>query len=138
MLIESIIKREGGTHITLGGVRYSFMPDAEGRHVAQIDNPEHAAKLLAIKEGYRAIGDQEAPVEPVSVPATEPAGDEATLQPQDDAEDDGAEAECQSDDEAPAADDRDAWVAKYQEKFGRKPHGKWSIERIRAELEAMG
>lgn len=134
MLIESIIKREGGTHITLGGEKYSFMPDDQGRHVCEVKNRDHIGTLLAIREGYRLANDEK----PVDVPAdvvdevvpdvVQPVGDDV-----DDTADENGDVNGE---EAPADDDREAWVELYVEKFGRKPHHRWSIERIRTEIEA--
>jgi len=128
MRIESILRRPGGTRVTLGGVEYHFVPDADGREFCDVSNPEHAKILLAIPEGYRAA---EAPKV-----AELPKMDLTTVEPLAPAEEATTE-EAQAT-EAPATDDRDYWVEQYQARFGRKPHGKWSIERIRAELEAMG
>lgn len=128
MRIESILRRPGGTRVTLGGVEYHFVPDAEGREFCDVSNPEHAKILLSIPEGYRAA---EAP-KTVELPKM----DLTTVEPLAPAEEVTTE-EAQATEE-PATDDRDYWVEQYQVRFGRKPHGKWSIERIRAELEAMG
>lgn len=53
MLIESIIRRPKGTKIDLGRYSYHFLPDEQGRHVAEVDNETDVANLLAIKEGFR-------------------------------------------------------------------------------------
>lgn len=128
MLIESIIKREGGTHITLDGEKYSFLPDDQGRHVCEIKNRDHIGRLLAIREGYRLAGDDE----PVQLPAETVKVDQVeVVQPVDDADETSTDEAT----DAPANDDREAWVERYVEKFGRKPHYRWTIERIRAELE---
>ena len=129
MRIESILRRPGGTRVTLGGVEYHFVPDADGREFCDVSNHEHAKILLAIPEGYRAAEAHKAAELPKMMELT-------TVEPL-------APAEEATTEEAPAAeasatDDRDYWVEQYQARFGRKPHGKWSIERIRAELEAMG
>lgn len=128
MRIESILRRPGGTRVTLGGVEYHFVPDEEGREFCDVSNPEHAKILLSIPEGYRAAEVPKA----VELPKMELT----TVEPLAPAEEATAE-EAQAT-EAPATDDRDYWVEQYQARFGRKPHGRWSIERIRAELEAMG
>lgn len=52
MLIESIIKRQLGTKVTLRH-SYHFKPDQDGRHVAEVEDDADIAALLAIKEGYR-------------------------------------------------------------------------------------
>lgn len=59
MKVESLIRREGGSLVTVGGVDYRFEPDESGRHVAVVTNPEHLGKLLAIREGYRLVADAE-------------------------------------------------------------------------------
>lgn len=52
MLIESIIKREGGTTVTLDGATYKF---ALPKHVAEVADVKHATHLLSIKEGFREV-----------------------------------------------------------------------------------
>ena len=53
MLIECILKRDGGTKVELGNTTYHFAPDSEGRHVAMVADPDHIGRLLSISEGYR-------------------------------------------------------------------------------------
>ncbi len=54
MKIESIIKRPGGTRITLGAEAYHFQPDWEdGPHIAEVTDPAHIQRLLSISEGFR-------------------------------------------------------------------------------------
>lgn len=59
MLIESIIRRKGGTEISLpnsdGGVSvYSFSPlTPEGPHICEVADMDHASRLLEIKEGFK-------------------------------------------------------------------------------------
>lgn len=53
-LIESIIRRPNGTRVTLGSTNYHFKPDAAERHVAEVSEPAHVDRFLAIPEGYRA------------------------------------------------------------------------------------
>lgn len=53
MLIECILKRDGGSKVDLGGITYHFAPDSEGRHVAMVADPDHIGRLLSITEGYR-------------------------------------------------------------------------------------
>lgn len=62
MLIESLIKRQGGTHVQLEAPKasYHFKPTAEDpRHIADVTITHHAKALLRIKEGYRAVDDVE-------------------------------------------------------------------------------
>lgn len=64
IIIESKIQRKGGTLVDLDGTTYHFTPDAKGRHVAVVSNPEHIAKFLQIPEGYRML--VAAPATPVA------------------------------------------------------------------------
>ena len=52
MLIESIIQRPMGTKVELRQT-YFFLPDADGRHVAEVEDEADIATLLGIKEGFR-------------------------------------------------------------------------------------
>ena len=57
MLIESLIRRKGGSTVTLGSnpVRtYKFVPTPpDPRHLADVTNEDDIGTLLAIKEGFR-------------------------------------------------------------------------------------
>lgn len=91
MKIESIIKRNPPTSITLGDTAYQFEPDSEGRHVCEVTDQQHLARLLSIPEGYRLVLDgphQPAPHQPQQ-PTLQPS--QPTFQPTDD--DDGEEGE---------------------------------------------
>lgn len=68
-LIESILRRAGGTIVTLGSTSYHFKPDAADRHVAQVANEDHAERLLSISEGYREVEYLDAPLGSVTAPA---------------------------------------------------------------------
>lgn len=56
MQIQCILKREGGTYVDLPGRKYHFAPQADGKHVAEVEDPAHIATLLSIKEAYRMVG----------------------------------------------------------------------------------
>lgn len=53
MKIECKLIREGGTIVDIGGVEYHFEPLADGAHVAEVSNDDHADRFLAIPEGYK-------------------------------------------------------------------------------------
>lgn len=55
MKIESIIKRDPPTRIRLGGKVYQFQIDGDGRHVVDVTDEEHIARLLSIPEGFRLV-----------------------------------------------------------------------------------
>lgn len=146
MRIESLRRRPGGSRITLDGVEYHFLADVDGREFAEVDNTDHAAKLLSIPEGFRAAD----PVVAEDIPDVEIPTESEVIQPADEVvlevaseevSDDGnpvveETVEGEADIPESLADDRDYWVEQFQARFGRKPHGRWSIERIRAELES--
>lgn len=71
MRIESILRRKGGTKVTLDGTEYHFAPDSEGREFADVASERHIGIFLSIPEGYRAINaSAKAPAkEPVLAPA---------------------------------------------------------------------
>lgn len=76
--IESIIQRQGGTHVTLGTTNYHFLPDAacDNAHVADVSDLAHVSRFLSIVEGYKVFGRASAaPVmpEPAAAPVA-PAG----------------------------------------------------------------
>lgn len=81
MKIECLIHRPGGTIIDMiDGTVYHFAPQEDGRHVADVENPEHIQVFLAVPEGYRILRDGPEPVATVKAPpADEPI--KPTLEP---------------------------------------------------------
>lgn len=61
MKIESILKRDPATEVTLGDTTYRFVPDESGAHVCEVEDTDHAAHLLSIKEGFKLPGDKAIP-----------------------------------------------------------------------------
>jgi hypothetical protein len=61
MKIESIIKRDPPTEVVLGDTTYKFAPDSQGRHVAEVTDKHHIARLLSIAEGYQLADDETLP-----------------------------------------------------------------------------
>ncbi|ARV77114.1 hypothetical protein SKUL_15 [Pseudomonas phage Skulduggery] len=56
LTIESIIKRSGGTQVTLDEKLYHFKPTPEDpRHLAEVLIIAHAERFLAISEGFRLV-----------------------------------------------------------------------------------
>lgn len=53
MLIQCILKRDGGSKIDLDGIAYHFEPLADGAHVVDVADEVHADRFLAIPEGYK-------------------------------------------------------------------------------------
>ena len=73
VLIESLIKRPGGSKIPMGSVTYHFAPDDLGRHVATVSDTDHIARFLQSAEGFRLLGAVTAPIAPAA-PPTPPVG----------------------------------------------------------------
>lgn len=211
MKIESIIKRTPPTEVVLGDTTYKFQPDDQGRHVAEVTDKHHIARLLSIVEGFQlADGDetlpksvqtelkkeveertqQQATIQPVDEnvlkgstvhPATfNIKGEQVSIEDviavaheesgmttaewnemPDEARHDlidaildamsGEQKEAPANPEtppAPGADpaaeaaaaeaaakaERDELAAQWKERTGSLPHGKWTAEKIRAEL----
>lgn len=60
MIVESILKRAGGSVILMGKVNYHFKDDGQDRHVAIVSDPDHFARFMGIPEGFRLVGVAEA------------------------------------------------------------------------------
>lgn len=76
MKIESIIRRATGSTVNLGNNTYRFLPGDDGRHVCNVDNEDHIDRLLSIKEGFRAVEDDEVKI-PAKAQAKSPVTDQA-------------------------------------------------------------
>lgn len=157
-IIECTIKRP--RLVTLGDTAYQFAPDDQGRYVADVEDEEHADRLLEIR-CYRQLATtakqvkaqkQEAKkVEQTTNPVdTRPEagaidtinaansgnpltgqGLGDTIQPNDDGE--GGDGD--GDGDSTETLDRAKLAAEYEAKFGKKPHHSQSAERIKQLLE---
>ena len=125
MKIECKLKREGGSTIDIGGVAYEFKPQADGAHVADVGNKEHAERFLSIPEAY-GIYVADKPVKEAPAPVVEKPAAEETV--------DAIEAAPVNVTLNDIADDLDALKAAYKAKFGSLPHYKWTAETIKAKL----
>lgn len=108
MKIECTIEREGGTFAEIGGITYHFALDAHGRYVADVEDDAHIARFLSITDAYRWAKDM--PADPL------------------DHDGDGKKGGSLPDPE------REALVARYEAKFGKKPHHKTSSATIAEKL----
>ncbi|CAH0532138.1 hypothetical protein UAM5_00021 [Ralstonia phage UAM5] len=174
MQIECILKRQGGTKVTLEGVEYHFEPQADDAHVAEVESEPHCKRFLSIQEAYRpyrpvsAAGMQQTIVPANKLtnaetllgsdvhPAEIDLGDGRTVQlgavvarahaasgltveqwnalP---AEARHAQIDAMLDtmaDEMPQTPDRATLVEQYKARFGKAPHGKWTVETIQQKL----
>lgn len=73
MKIKRLLQDPAGTFVQFAdGARYDFKPDSPlGPYVAEVDNDEHAARLLSLSYAYEEVPDEGATPEPVA-PSTEP------------------------------------------------------------------
>lgn len=67
MFIECILRRDPPAVVTLGTTAYQFKPDSQGRHVCDVEDNAHLARLLSISEAYRLPGDE--PIPQALIPA---------------------------------------------------------------------
>lgn len=119
MKIECKLKREGGTVIDIDGIDYTFVPQADGAHVAEVTKEAHIERLLGISDAYciyrgkssKAAAPAVTPEEPVVVTATE-----------------------ETDAEETDSDEPVSLKDAYKAKFGHLPHHKWSDETIKSKL----
>lgn len=68
MQIECILKRPGGTRVTLEGIEYHFAPQADNAHVAEVESEPHCKRLLNIPEAYQPYRPVAAGVAQTTVP----------------------------------------------------------------------
>ena len=137
------------------------------RHVYDVEKADHVQKFLAIKEGFRLLdGDDAKPVDEGSDKDNDtdendvvdpelddtPIGsdEQETLQPGDDEQGDGDQDDESSQDDSDTAksddekgdaesddNNRESLAKLYAEKVGSRPHGKWTTERIKKELDSL-
>lgn len=163
MLIECILKRDGGTKVDLGDNTYHFAPDSEGRHVAMVTDPDHIGRFLSISEGYRIPRPSTSPVAQAAVvapigavgavvPVTvkrEPEVERVKLdvdQTDADAEDssdqpksDGSTDEGMNHPTPPldlASLDKEQLASEYLAKLGQKPHPAMSAAKMIEKIKA--
>lgn len=67
MKIECILRRTPPTTVILGATAYQFKPDEHGRHVCDVEDNAHLARLLSITEAYRLPNDE--PIPQALIPA---------------------------------------------------------------------
>lgn len=63
MKIECILRRDPPTLVVLGATAYQFQADELGRHVCDVEDNAHLARLLSISEAYRLPGNEPVPQE---------------------------------------------------------------------------
>lgn len=126
-LIECKLIREGGTFAEVGGTEYHFKPYTDGAHVCVVPDDDHAERFLEIREGYRLYRGDGKPVkgaEPVAiakaeqpVPTVDQAQEVSPIQSQE-------------------VDDRETLAIEYESLYGKRPHHKVTIEKLRELIAA--
>lgn len=148
MKIECKIRRPGGTHVPMpaagGTIDYHFAPLADGAHVAEVANAEHAARFLSITEGYKRYGAAASPAaasiiaRAVETPAVPTAATAATA-PASTALQDNAPAEQVAEDDAVPLTldqmDRPTVASVFEIVIGERAHHAAKIETLRARIE---
>ncbi len=157
MKIESILKRPGGTKVTMGDSLYHFAPNEQDQHVAEVENPDHAKVFLNIPEGYRSLD----PIQPQQVSLEDamavlkaqfpnadfsaltaaaghaPAAATSEPDPEPDAQEPDDAGDDAEDDPAGLADMSDEELrAEFEKLIGRKPHANMLRENMEAQITA--
>lgn len=129
MKIQCRIKRQGGSHVTIGGKDYHFAPDDLGRHVTEVEDETHIARFLEIPEYTEANDDPDAPA--VSVTQGQ------TLAPQDTTQDtEQGNTPSQEDSTTPSEDDElETARDEYEAYFGTKAHHAMKASTIRERIQ---
>lgn len=52
MIIQSLLKRKGGTIVDIDGVEYAFTPDSNDNHICEVKEQSHIDRFLSISEAY--------------------------------------------------------------------------------------
>lgn len=139
MLIESKIKRQDGTRVTMDDVVYHFAPDASGAHVCEVSHKRHIQRFLSIPEGYCIAGaPDDEPVEdeqkPVSGDPLDGDSEVVDLVDEDDEEDESDEED--EDDGDIDQLDLDELAERYAAN-GVKMDRRRSLRTLRSELRAI-
>jgi hypothetical protein len=117
--IECKLIREGGSFIPMGDIEYHFAPQPDGAHVALVENEEHADRFLSITEGYRLYRGETKAVETKTYSDGTQATGTAPLP-----------------DEAPEHDERTELAAEYERLYGKAPHARTGIDKLRELIAA--
>lgn len=162
VIIESKIKRQGGTVIDFntpdapdGITRYHFKDDGFGNHVAPVENEDHIARFLSIREGFKLFSSGAATgaglaqttkahtvpkvtAQSANTTPSQPTIEGQNAQTNEDAQGgdgDNAEGEAQEDANSEASED-DKARAEYERVFGVPARNNMKLETILAKIEA--
>lgn len=140
LLIESLIKRAGGTRVPIGQNEYHFKPQSaepDAPHVALVADMGDAQRFLGIVEGYRLIGAAPEPTPaPTGLQPSQPAPQISTSAPapvlQTDAQPAAPEGDGQGEKQTDdlAAMSLEDLRALYTAETGLKPHNRAGAETL--------
>lgn len=117
--IECKLIREGGTFASIGTTEYHFAPQADGAHVAHVDDDEHVDRFLSIPDGYRLYRGASKPASKVEAQA---APEAAVIEP--------------VQDEPAQKDEREALADEYEALYGERPHARTGVKKLREMIAA--
>lgn len=124
MLINLSIRRKNGSKIEMAdGTVLHFKPDADGDHVADVEDEAHIECLLRIPEYKIKRTKQTAP----SAPVIEPGQNSTPAQPTE-------PAAIQPVPPTATSDERAELVGQYTALFGQAPHPAAKIDTLRAKI----
>ena len=136
--IECLIKRQNGSIIELGDIKYHFKANGAGDHVCDVGNEDHAAILLAIDTAYRPYVQSEEQGGASDETTVDLNGTVITTTADGDINGDlngeTKQEEGEKRDPKDEAAERERLAAMHLERFGKKPHHMMGINRLREEL----
>lgn len=151
MKIESLIKRKTGTNVLLGTTNYEFLPQADGKHVAEVTDKKHIEQLLAIKHGFAPLKGVAAKQDPVITDPVDPTAETQTTQDgagnESEQDQTGSDAgnstnadagksESTSESLGESGTEQDTLIAEAKS-LGIRANRNWGIERLKTEIAAI-
>lgn len=133
MLIKCNIHRPKGTTVEFDGpagprsIVYQFLPDAEGDHVANVEDEDHIERLLAVPDRVYSL---KRSALKTAQQTTTMAAEAPPLKPVEQAKEADGTAQVSE----TAATEKEALVAEYASLFGQAPHPASKIETLRAKI----
>ena len=126
MIVVSLIQRKKGTTVQMDDQVYRFNP--ENNHSYNVTEQSHIERFLQISDGFLVLGD---PVDDPSIVQTDTTGNPvlAVMPEQEPKSEPEPEPEQ-------TQDDREQLASLYVDKFGKRPHHKLSVDKIKQALEA--
>lgn len=136
MQIECTIKREGGTRATIGTTTYHFKPDADGRHVAEVADPNHITAFLRVGCYIMDGAEASEPTPQPAAPAPEFGGADED-EDLDEDEEQGEDLDGEPDEGVPLEEWSEGdLIEEYSRVFKKSPHPNTKRETLVAKIAA--